>query len=167
VIAFAGFHSLVFRAVVNVLIRSSVFDPFVLENMKDFYFGQRFLFTVHDCKQLPVRFLLRLRGEQARFVNSLRQKPGLDSFWIRTLLPSPLDLGVDLIEIQRQRLSITLLVVTRYQLLPPRTNCECRCLRSSFARNRGNGSNGEHNAELGTTFLGLNRCAVCSGSRFR
>jgi hypothetical protein len=39
--------------------------------MKHFRFGQRFLFTVHDRKQLPVRFFLRLRRKQPGFIDPL------------------------------------------------------------------------------------------------
>jgi hypothetical protein len=49
----------------------SAFHNFVLEDVKHFRFGQRFLFTVYDRKELPIRFLLCFGREESRFVDAL------------------------------------------------------------------------------------------------
>jgi len=49
----------------------SAFNNFVLEDVKHFRFGQRFLFTVYDRKELPIRFLLCFGREESRFVDAL------------------------------------------------------------------------------------------------
>jgi len=48
-----------------------LFNNFVLEDVKHFRFGQRFLSTVYDRKELPIRFLLCFGREESRFVDAL------------------------------------------------------------------------------------------------